>query len=77
MDLVNATDGGEGGRGTAHSSEAKKKISKAKKGKSFSEEHRKNLSLARRGRVITQETKNKLREAMKNRKRSLVSGRFL
>jgi len=77
MDLVNATDGGEGGIGTKHSLESREKISKAKKGKPLSEEHKKNLSLARSGRIITRETKNKLCEAMKTRKRDLISGRFL
>lgn len=60
--LVNMTDGGDGGcPGYKHTEEAKKKISEANKGKKVSEKTKELL----RNRVISEETKRKLSESSK------------
>jgi group I intron endonuclease len=49
-------------KGRVKSSETRKKLSEANKGRKFTEEHKKNLSLALMGRVISVETRKKISE---------------
>jgi len=59
--LVNATDGGDGGiPGYKHTEEAKKKIGKKHKGKVLTDETKKKISDSHKGKVLTTETKKKL-----------------
>ena len=58
----------EGGRGGVPSEEARRKMSKAKKGKRHSDEHRKKLSKAAKGKHISEETKKKISESTSGEK---------
>ena len=63
--LHNITDGGEGPSGLKHSSETKRRIGDAKRGRSLSEEHKEKLRRQKigntwnQGRVVPQEQKDK------------------
>jgi hypothetical protein len=54
-------------KGFKHSSETRKKLSEARKGKALSAEHRKKLSEAQRGKTLSAETRKKLSEANKGK----------
>ena len=58
----------EGGRGGVPSEDARRKMSKAKKGKRHSDEHRKKLSKAAKGKHISEETKKKISESTSGEK---------
>ena len=60
--LLNRTDGGDGGLGMTHSKETKEKLSLMQKGKVFSETTRKKLSEANKGKVLSEEHKNKIKK---------------
>ena len=51
----------------AKSSEARKKMSAAHKGRTFSEEHRRKIGEANKGRTLSDETREKMSEAHKGR----------
>jgi hypothetical protein len=60
--LLNRTDGGDGGLGMTHSKETKEKLSLMQKGKMFSEGTRKKLSEANKGKVLSEEHRNKIKK---------------
>ena len=53
----------------AQSSEARRKMSEAHKGRTFSEEHRRKLSEAHKGKTFSEEHRRKMSEAHKGKKR--------
>ena len=63
--LHNRTDGGDGSSGVVVSEETKRKMSKARKGKSFSEEHKRKISEAKKNQ--TEETRKKISQANSGR----------
>lgn len=72
--LVNLTDGGEGGSGIVVSEETRQKMSEALKGRTFSEETKQKMSEAQKGdkhhmfgKTRSEESKQKTSEAMKGR----------
>lgn len=64
--LVNHTNGGEGGGGYKHTEEAKRKISESKIGKPISENHKKSVSETRKRLYpfLSIETKNKISKSL-------------
>lgn len=62
--LLNRTDGGDGGLGMVHSKETKEKLSLMQKGKVFSEITRKKLSEANKGKVLSKEHRNKIKKTV-------------
>lgn len=69
--LVNHTNGGDGGSFTHHNEETKKKISDAHKGRKrpeFSEEWRKKLSESGKKKVFTEKHKENISKSLKGRK---------
>lgn len=69
--LINKTDGGDGGatrNGYINSQETRKNISKALKNRVFTEEHKEKLKKSSKNRgKVTKETRKKLSESAKNR----------
>jgi len=68
--LHNRTDGGEGVSGLIHNEESKRKMSKAKKGKSRSEKTKRKIREAGKGRTHSDESKRIISETMKGRNHS-------
>jgi len=64
--LHNRTNGGEGTSGCIPSEEAKRKMSKVRKGVPKSEETKKKISEANKDRILSEEHKRKIGEANKN-----------
>lgn len=65
FNLVNHTEGGDGGSFIKHTEETKLKISKSHLGKKrqpFTEEHKKNISKSKMGKVLSEEEKIKKKE---------------
>lgn len=60
VNLVNATDGGDGTGGWHHTAESRAKISAALRGRVMSDDHRRNIGLSSVGRKATEETRAKL-----------------
>jgi len=54
-------------KGTRHSEESKRKMSKTRKGRKFSAEHRIKISEARKGKKHSEETRRKISEANKDK----------
>lgn len=73
----NLTDGGRGCGPRLFSSEHRKKLSRAGKGRIFSEEHRRRLSEANKNKKLTPDHLEKLRAANMGRKRSAAFRRRL
>lgn len=69
--LVNLTDGGEGISGYNHTVEAKKSMSKNRKGKKHTKEHACKIGEKHKGKKISDEHKNILRNAQTGRKHTL------
>jgi group I intron endonuclease len=70
FNLVNHTDGGDGGSFKQHSFETKQKMSEIGKGKKrppFTEEHRRNLSESAKKKIMTKEHREKIKNSLKNR----------
>jgi hypothetical protein len=69
--LINKTDGGDGGatrNGYINSESTRKNISKALKNRIFSEEHKEKIKISSKKRpAVTEETRKKLSEKLKNR----------
>lgn len=73
--LVNMTEGGEGASGMTLSSETRRKMSEAHKGRKFTVEHRENMrkaALSRPKRKLLEKTKRKISEG---NKRAYAEGR--
>jgi len=69
FNLVNHTEGGDGGSFKEHTYESKMKMSKSRFGKSrkpFTEEHRKNLSDSAKKKIITKEHRINIKNSLKN-----------
>lgn len=66
--ILNCTDGGLGWAGHTHSPEARRKISKANRGKPISAQQRQRQSMAMTGRKLTEDHKAKVSIAAKGRK---------
>lgn len=64
----NLTDGGEGTLGYSPSSDARNKMSEAKKGKTLSEDHKRKISESNMGRKVHDETKQKISAKLKGNK---------
>jgi group I intron endonuclease len=70
FNLVNHTDGGDGGSFKQHSFETKQKMSETRKGKKrlpFTEEHKRNLSESAKKKIITKEHRENIKNSLKNR----------
>ena len=68
--LVNLTNGGEGVSGMVVSSETRRKLSDAQRGKRWSDEHRRKFTEVRKGHEVSLETRKKLSRANLGRKPS-------
>ena len=64
--LRNRTDGGEGVSGAVISTETRKKMARARKGKPRTEETKRKLSEARKGKPLSEETRRRMSETRKN-----------
>jgi group I intron endonuclease len=67
LPTYNLSDGGEGNSGWQHTEEAKRKMSKSRKGKTFSEEHKQALSAAQSGELHSQYGKHQTIEWKENK----------
>jgi len=73
LNLVNATDGGEGCSGRSPSAETRSKMRAAKLGKKLSAAHCANMSIALKGRTTSPTSLAKLLVSNRGRRHSLVS----